>query len=71
MLNEATMEAVLGLAFVRYADDIAIFAVSERAAGRILESVMAWLEKNLGLEVKREKSGAGPSSGSSLLGFRL
>jgi hypothetical protein len=45
VLNEVTMEAVLGLAFVRYADDIAIFAVSERAAGRILESVMAWLEK--------------------------
>jgi RNA-directed DNA polymerase len=60
-----------GVAFVRYADDIAIFAGSERAAGRILESVMAWLEKNLGLEVNREKSGAGPSGGSSLLGFRL
>ena len=60
-----------GVAFVRYADDIAIFAASERAAGRILGSVIAWLEKELGLEVNREKSGAGPSGGSSLLGFRL
>ena len=60
-----------GVAFVRYADDIAIFASSERAAERILWSVMAWLEKELGLEVNREKSGTGPSAGSSLLGFRL
>lgn len=60
-----------GVAFVRYADDIAIFAASERAALRIGESVMGWLEKELGLEVNREKSGTGPSGGSSLLGFRL
>jgi RNA-directed DNA polymerase len=60
-----------GVAFVRYADDIAIFASSERAAQRVLESVIAWLGKELGLEVNREKSGTGPSSGSSLLGFRL
>lgn len=60
-----------GVAFVRYADDIAIFAGSERAARRIWESVMRWLEKELGLEVNREKSGAGPSGESSLLGFRL
>ncbi len=56
-----------GVAFVRYADDIAIFAASARSAVRILESVMGWLEKELGLEVNREKSGAGPSGGSSLL----
>lgn len=60
-----------GLAFVRYADDVAIFARSERAAQRILESVVKWIEKELKLEVNREKSGSGTSSGSSLLGFRL
>ena len=60
-----------GVAFVRYADDIAIFAGSERAAQRIMESVIGWLEKELGLEVNREKSGTGSSAGSSLLGFRL
>lgn len=60
-----------GLSFVRYADDIAIFVSSPRSAERILESVVEWLKKKLGLEVNREKSGTGLSSKSSLLGFRL
>lgn len=60
-----------GLAFVRYADDIAIFAHSRRAAERIMESVTKWLEKNLKVEVNREKSGAGLTDESSLLGFRI
>jgi group II intron reverse transcriptase/maturase len=60
-----------GVAFVRYADDIAIFASSERAAQRILKGVIEWLKKILGLEVNREKSGSGPISQSALLGFRL
>lgn len=60
-----------GLSFVRYADDIAIFAASPRSAERILESVVKWLEKELGLVVNREKSGSGPSGRSSLLGFTL
>ncbi len=60
-----------GLAFVRYADDIAIFASSQRSAGRIHESVVGWIEKHLKVEVNREKSGSGPSDRSSLLGFRL
>jgi group II intron reverse transcriptase/maturase len=59
------------VSFVRYADDIAIFASSQRAAERILESVVEWLKKELGLEVNREKSGSGPSGTGSLLGFRL
>lgn len=60
-----------GLSFVRYADDIAIFTSSPRSAERILESVVKWLEKELGLVVNREKSGSGPSGKSSLLGFTL
>jgi len=60
-----------GVAFVRYADDVAIFASSPRAAERILESVVEWLRKELKLEVNRQKSGSGPSGQSSLLGFRL
>lgn len=60
-----------GVSFVRYADDIAIFASSPRSAERILESVVRWLKKELGLEVNREKSGTGTSGQSSLLGFRL
>lgn len=60
-----------GLAFVRYADDIALFVGSERAAERVLESVKAWLRKHLGLEVNDEKSGTGRSDAGSLLGFRI
>lgn len=60
-----------GVSFVRYADDIAIFASSPRSAERIYQSVVAWIEKNLKIEVNREKSGSGPSDESSLLGFRL
>jgi group II intron reverse transcriptase/maturase len=60
-----------GLSFVRYADDIAIFCSSERAAARVKASMIAWIERELKLPVNREKSGHGPSDGSALLGFRL
>jgi RNA-directed DNA polymerase len=60
-----------GLNFVRYADDIAIYATSQRAAERIMESVIEWLSKELKLEVNRTKSGAGPSEQSGLLGFQI
>ena len=60
-----------GVAFVRYADDIAIFAGSERAAKRILASVVAWIEEELKVEVNRDKSGTGPSQDTQLLGFRI
>ena len=60
-----------GLTFVRYADDIAIFVHSQRAAERVKESVVKWLEDNLKVPVNREKSGAGLCEDSSLLGFRL
>jgi len=56
---------------VRDADDVAIFASSERAAARILESVTGWIEKHLKVPVNREKSGSGPTDESALLGFRL
>jgi group II intron reverse transcriptase/maturase len=60
-----------GVSFVRYADDVAIFASSERAAERILEGVISWIEKNLKVPVNRDKSGSGPTDESSLLGFRI
>jgi RNA-directed DNA polymerase len=59
------------VSFVRYADDIAIYASSERSAARILESVSKWIEKHLKVPVNREKSGSGPTDQSALLGFRL
>jgi RNA-directed DNA polymerase len=60
-----------GVSFVRYADDIAIFASSERSAQRILESVTGWIEKHLKVPVNRDKSGSGLTDETSLLGFRL
>jgi RNA-directed DNA polymerase len=60
-----------GLSFVRYADDIAIFVASPRSAERVKESVIAWIEKHLKVEVNRDKSKSGPSDQSGLLGFRL
>lgn len=60
-----------GLSFIRYADDIAIFCSSERAAARVVESVVKWIEKHLKVPVNREKSRSGPTDESSLLGFRL
>ena len=60
-----------GLSFVRYADDIAIFCSSERAAGRVLVRVTEWIEKHLKVPVNRDKSGRGPTDRSALLGFRL
>jgi RNA-directed DNA polymerase len=59
------------VAFVRYADDIAIFAGSQQAAERIYESVVQWLRKHLKLEVNPAKSGVGPTDDSTLLGYRI
>ena len=60
-----------GIAFVRYADDIALFLSSKRSAQRALESIKAWLTKHLELEVNEAKSGTGSSGDSQLLGFRI
>lgn len=60
-----------GIAFVRYADDIALFLSSERSAQRALESIKTWLMKHLELEVNEAKSGTGSSGDSQLLGFRI
>jgi len=59
------------VSFVRYADDIAIYASRQRSAERIKESVIRWLSKELKLEVNRAKSGAGPTEQSGLLGIRI
>jgi len=70
MLDELDKELEQrGHKFVRYADDISIFAGSQRAAERILESVTEWLEKRLKLKVNREKSGIRRPSKGNLLGF--
>ncbi len=60
-----------GVAFCRYADDVTIYAKSRRGAERILESITKWIERNLKLEVNREKSGVRPPDEGSFLGFRI
>lgn len=60
-----------GVSFVRYADDVAIFASSGRSAERILASVAAWIEKHPKVPVNRDKSGSGPTDESTLPGFRV
>jgi group II intron reverse transcriptase/maturase len=60
-----------GVAFCRYADDVTIYAGSQRSAERIQESIVRWIEKNLKLEVNREKGGVRPPDEGGFLGFRI
>jgi RNA-directed DNA polymerase len=60
-----------GVDFVRYADDVTLFASSPRAAQRIMESIIIWLREELKLEVNQEKSRSGPSDTCRVLGFIL
>ena len=58
-----------GLRFVRYADDFAIFAKSQRAAERIMASITRFLNCKLRLVVNREKSQVVTSDAFQFLGF--
>ena len=70
MLNELDKEQTKrGHPFVRYADDCMIFCRSERAAGRILESITKFIEGKLFLKVNRDKTGTGTVSGKKFLGY--
>lgn len=60
-----------GVSFVRYADDIAIYAGSQQAAQRLYQGVVGWLREHLKLEVNPDKSGVGPTDDSGLLGYRI
>ncbi len=58
-----------GLPFVRYADDFAIFAKSQRAAERIMASVTRFVTDKLHLVVNQEKSQIVASKEFEFLGF--
>lgn len=60
-----------GHKFLRYADDIAIYVKTDRAAGRVLESTTEFLEGKLKLQVNRVKSGTGSPLRLKYLGFSL
>jgi group II intron reverse transcriptase/maturase len=59
------------LRFVRFADDLVIFANSLKAAKRILRSVSAYVKRDLNLEVNLEKSKPVSAYGMDFLGFTL
>ena len=60
-----------GHKFVRYADDCNIYVKSRRAADRVMESCIKYLEGKLKLKVNREKSKTGTPLKLKFLGFSL
>jgi len=60
-----------GHRFARYADDFLILVRSARAARRVMQSVIRFVEVRLGLVVNRQKSQAAPLARCTFLGFAL
>lgn len=60
-----------GHKFVRYADDCNIYVRTERAAKRVMESCVNFLEGKLKLQVNRRKSQVGSPLKVKFLGFSL
>lgn len=58
-----------GHRFVRYADDCSIYVKSEKAAIRVMEVIVNYLENGLALKVNKEKSKISRPHESYLLGF--
>ena len=58
-----------GLHFVRYADDCNILVRSEKAADRVMGSVISWLERKLRLKVSATKTKVVKPPESTFLGF--
>jgi RNA-directed DNA polymerase len=58
-----------GHRFCRYADDLIILVKSKRAGERVMKSVTKFLEKNLKVQVNRDKSKVGSAESSIFLGF--
>jgi group II intron reverse transcriptase/maturase len=72
VLNELDEELTQrGLRFVRYADDCNIYVQSERAAQRVMRSVVSFIERRLGLKVNMAKSAAAAPETRHFLGYRL
>jgi len=60
-----------GHKFVRYADDCNIYVKSLRAAGRVMEGCIRFLEGKLKLKVNLKKSATGSPTRLKFLGFSL
>jgi len=59
------------LGYCRWADDFVIVVRSERAARRVMEGTIRYLEEELGLTANREKSRVAPIREITFLGFQL
>lgn len=72
VLDELDKELELrGYQYVRYADDVKIFAKSEWQAGRIMERMSKYIEEKLKLKVNRNKSRVCQSRQLTFLGHRI
>ena len=70
MLNELDKELEKrGIKFVRYADDCIIMVKSEKAANRVMDSIVKFIEKKLGLKVNATKSKVDRPRGIKYLGY--
>ena len=70
MLNELDKELEKReLRFVRYADDALIFVKSGKAADRVMETIVRFIEEKLGLIVNAEKSRISRPKELKFLGF--
>jgi RNA-directed DNA polymerase len=56
-------------AFVRYADDVSVYLLSETSAKRVMTGITKFIEAKLRLKVNREKTKVSKPEGSMLLGF--
>jgi group II intron reverse transcriptase/maturase len=72
VLNELDHELERrGHRYCRWADDFVILVKSERAAHRVLESVVNYLEDHLGLPVNQQKSHVAEAKDVEFLGFQI
>lgn len=70
MLNELDQELERrGIRFVRYADDMLLFAKTKRSAQRMLEHSLPFIEGKLRLKVNREKTGVAYIGKIKFLGY--
>lgn len=72
VLDELDKELELrGYQYVRYADDVKIFAKSERQAKRVMERITKYIKEKLKLKVNQSKSRVCRSHELNFLGHRI
>lgn len=70
MLNELDKELEKrGIRFVRYADDVVLFAKTKRSAKRIMEHILPFIEGKLKLRVNRDKTSVAYIGHIKFLGY--